>query len=292
VTTTQVDLAVGGVTIAGRAAGRPGGPPLVLLHGLSANASSWQPVVDRIGSTWRTYALDFRGHGTSAHTPGGYTLDDYRADAVALLDMVGEPAVVVGHSLGSIVAATLAQEGHPLVDAIVLEDPPLFCVERAEFARTSFARVFPVLHDHVARLQADGAPVDTYRALLAASPHPAGGTQGERLEPDALWARAEALSQMDPDAFTAVLDGRTFDGVEPDRPIACPVLVLAADPACDPAFRPRDEQRLWACTPHADVECVAGAAHNIRGDRAGRARYLDLVARYLERVAGAVAVTR
>src|SRR5512134_3558529 len=89
-------------------------PALVLLHGLSADGSSWQPVIDRFAGRHRTFALDFRGHGASERTPGRYGLADYVADAERLLDAIGAPAIVVGHSLGGVVAASLAQDRHPL----------------------------------------------------------------------------------------------------------------------------------------------------------------------------------
>ena len=119
----------GGPDIAYGVCGHDGGRPLVLLHGLSADSTSWAPVIDRVGSTWRTYTLDFRGHGRSARTPGAYRLDDYLTDTDRLLQVIGEPAVVVGHSLGAIVATALAQDGHPQVAAVFLEDPLLYLVE-------------------------------------------------------------------------------------------------------------------------------------------------------------------
>jgi pimeloyl-ACP methyl ester carboxylesterase len=149
-------------------------------------------VIARTAPEWRSYAVDLRGHGRSARTPGRYRLEDYVDDADRLLEVIGEPAVVVGHSLGSIVAASLAQDRHPLVAAVFLEDPPLYLVEPGVFADSALARGFAVLRDHIQRLQHDGAPVETYRDLLAASPHPGGGRLGDHLHDDALWSRAGA----------------------------------------------------------------------------------------------------
>ena len=260
------------------------GRPLVLLHGLSANSTSWMPVIERTASGWRSHALDFRGHGRSDCTPGRYHLDDYVADADRLLQVIGESAVVVGHSLGAVVAAALAQDRHPLVAAVFLEDPPLYVVEPHVFAETTLARGFAVLHERIARLQAEEAPVETYRDLLAASPHPAGDRLGDHLHDDALWARAAALAQTDPDAITAVLDGTTFATFDPDRSLHCPTLAVRADPAYDAAFRPDDEPRLRTTSPHVEVVPMAGAGHNIRGDRATRDQYLDVLTDFLTRL--------
>lgn len=273
-------------------AGDEDGSPLVLLHGLSADSTSWIPVIERTARGWHSYALDFRGHGRSDRTPGRYRLDHYVDDADRLLQMIGEPAVVVGHSLGAIVASVLAQDRHPLVTAVFLEDPPLYVVEPSSFAGSGLARGFAVLRDHVARLQAQGAPVETYRDLLAASPHPAGDRLGDHLHDDALWSRAGSLARTDPDAITAVLDGTTFAAYDPDRPLHHPALVVRADPAYDAAFQPDDEHRLRRTSPQVEVVAMPGAGHNIRGDRATRDRYLDVLADFLAHHPAGVAAHR
>ena len=114
--------------------------------------------MERTASGWRSYALDLRGHGRSARTPGRYRLDDYVDDVDRLLQVIGEPAVVVGHSLGAIVAASLAQDRHPLVAAVFLEDPPLYVVEPACSPTAASARGFAVLREHIQRLQARRSP--------------------------------------------------------------------------------------------------------------------------------------
>jgi pimeloyl-ACP methyl ester carboxylesterase len=271
----------GGPVIAYDRSGDEHGRPLVLLHGLSANSTSWYPVIAHVSRCWHCHALDFRGHGRSDWTAGRYRLDDYFEDADRLLQGIGQPAVVVGHSLGAIVAAALAQDRHPLVAAVFLEDPPLYVVEPHVFNASSLARGFGVLREHIERLQAEGAPVEVYRELLAASPHPAGDRLGDHLHDDALWSRAGALAQTDPDAIAAVLDGTTFASYDPDRPLHAPALVVRADPAYDAAFRSGDEARLHATSPHVAVEPMPGAGHNIRGDRASRDRYLDLLTDFL-----------
>ena len=195
--------------------------------------------------------------------------------------MIGQPAVVVGHSLGAVVAASLAQNRHPLVAAVFLEDPPLYVVKPAVFADSNLGRGFAVLHDHIQRLQAEGASVETYASLLAASPHPAGDCLGDHLHDDAIWSRAEALAQMDPEAITAVLDGTTFGTYDPDQPLHRPALVVRADPDYDAAFQPDHQHRLRRTSPHVDVIPMPGAGHNIRGDRATRDHYLDILTDFL-----------
>src|SRR5689334_5912227 len=75
------------------------GAPVALLHGLSAGASTWVEVVDRLRPYYRVVALDLPGHGGSTPPPRGAGIDWY-ADAVAaaLGAFASLPAVVVGHS--------------------------------------------------------------------------------------------------------------------------------------------------------------------------------------------------
>ena len=105
----------------GRPPARPPPRPVGQQHQLG-------PVIDRTAAGWRSYALDFRGHGRSDRTPGRYRLDDYVDDADRLLRMIGQPAVVVGHRSAPS-SPPLAQDRHPLVAAVFLEDPPLYVVD-------------------------------------------------------------------------------------------------------------------------------------------------------------------
>ena len=149
-----VDLAVRHFSWCGR--------PLVLLHGLSASSDSWRPVADRLRGSWRVIALDLRGHGASGRDTGGYSFGDHCADVSRVLDALGERVVLVGHSLGGVIAAHLAQAHHPLVTAVFLEDPPLYGFDPASLDKSGFARLFSVLRDLVRRLQAEDAPVSAY----------------------------------------------------------------------------------------------------------------------------------
>jgi pimeloyl-ACP methyl ester carboxylesterase len=98
------------------------GPPVVLLHGAFAGASSWAaqaPVLARAG--YRVHVPERRGH---AHTPdveGPLTYDVMADDTVAYLDgVVGGRAHLVGWSDGAVVALLVARRRPDLVDRLVL----------------------------------------------------------------------------------------------------------------------------------------------------------------------------
>jgi pimeloyl-ACP methyl ester carboxylesterase len=95
------------------------GPPILLLHGLMGRARTWWPVARWLSRYGRVLGLDARGHGASPHRGGGWRTEDFVADAAELL---AEPAVVIGHSMGGLHAWCLAAAHPGLVRAIVVED--------------------------------------------------------------------------------------------------------------------------------------------------------------------------
>ena len=99
-------------------------PPLVLLHGLGEGALSWAAVAPRLAVQHRVLALDLRGHGAS-DWPGAYGFERMRDDVVGVLDALGLGEVVlVGHSLGGVVAYLVAFAHPGRVARLVVEDAP------------------------------------------------------------------------------------------------------------------------------------------------------------------------
>ena len=84
----------------------PGGdPPIVLLHGLSANANAFAAVGAALSPRSAVIAPDLRGRGRTDKPATGYTMADHAADIVGLLDTLGiERAVLGGHSFGGFLA--------------------------------------------------------------------------------------------------------------------------------------------------------------------------------------------
>ena len=65
------------------------GEPLLLHHGYTASRVNWMPVAERLQSRYQIILMECRGAGQSEHTPGGYTLEQYAADVVGMLDHLG-----------------------------------------------------------------------------------------------------------------------------------------------------------------------------------------------------------
>lgn len=99
------------------------GPAVVLLHGTTASLGVWDAVVERLGETVRTVAVDQRGHGRSGKPAAGYDAAAYTADVLALVrELDCGPVVAVGHSLGARNAVVLAAEHPGVVAGVVAVD--------------------------------------------------------------------------------------------------------------------------------------------------------------------------
>ncbi|MGF6505073.1 alpha/beta fold hydrolase [Paraburkholderia sp. 32] len=88
--------------------------PLVLLHGIGSGAASWVEQFDALGATRRVLAWDAPGYGASSPVAAASPVaQDYAVVLKEWLDALGiERCVLVGHSLGAIVAGAFAA-AHP-----------------------------------------------------------------------------------------------------------------------------------------------------------------------------------
>jgi pimeloyl-ACP methyl ester carboxylesterase len=101
-----------------------GDPPMLFLHGWCGDRSFYAPQFDHFSATQRVVTVDLPGHGESP-APTEYTIEAMAADVAATarrLDLAH--SVIVGHSLGAMVALALTQHAPELVGAVVMTDPP------------------------------------------------------------------------------------------------------------------------------------------------------------------------
>ena len=83
------------------------GMPVVFLHGLTFDRTTWRPIIERLGDGVRSVAFDLPGHGDTAGEP--CTMREAAARVKSALDGlgIGEP-VIVGHSISSGIASIYA----------------------------------------------------------------------------------------------------------------------------------------------------------------------------------------
>lgn len=98
------------------------GSPLLLFHGISADHRRWDPVLPALAKNFTVYAVDRRGRGGSGDTDG-YAIEREFADTAAVIDAIGGPVDVIGHSYGAMCALEAALRTAN-IRRLVLYEPP------------------------------------------------------------------------------------------------------------------------------------------------------------------------
>src|SRR5688572_22738985 len=99
------------------------GPALVLVHGTSADRTRWAPVLPALSERFTVYACDRRGRGASGDGPA-YAIEREFEDVAAVVDGIGGPVDLLGHSYGAICALEAAARTQNL-QRLVLYEPPI-----------------------------------------------------------------------------------------------------------------------------------------------------------------------
>src|SRR3990172_3498047 len=115
------------------------GRPLILIHGFGASMDTWRYLEGALKSAYRLVPLDLKGHGLSDRPRDEhYSLEDHAEVVMGLVEHLGlSNVVLVGHSLGSVIALVAALKAQKIspdkVSGIVLltgsldpENLPLF----------------------------------------------------------------------------------------------------------------------------------------------------------------------
>jgi pimeloyl-ACP methyl ester carboxylesterase len=240
--------------------------PVVLLHGFADCAATFQFLVDELPADWPLLALDWRGFGDSARSPGGYWFPDYYADLEALLDAAvpGKPARIVGHSMGANVAMAYAGIRPSRVAALAN-------LEGIGLARTDPAQAPERLATWLDELREDAPPAE-YASVDALAARVA--KRNPRLTPEraafiaACWSRATGGGRvrLHVDPPHRRVNPYLYRREEAEacwRHIEAPVLlVVGGESELLPRLEPeggaasfgRDVRRL-------EVQTVAGAGH-------------------------------
>jgi pimeloyl-ACP methyl ester carboxylesterase len=100
---------------------RGAGVPIVLLPGLTFERRTWRPIVERLGDSVCSIAVDLPAHGDSAGSP--CDLADVAARVHDLVERLGiDDPVVVGHSMSGGVAMIYAAS-YPARGAVTVDSP-------------------------------------------------------------------------------------------------------------------------------------------------------------------------
>jgi pimeloyl-ACP methyl ester carboxylesterase len=274
------------------AEGPPKGPPFVLLHGGSASWQYGEAFLEVLADRWHVYAPDFRGHGQSGHAPGHYQVRDYAADTAAFLaGVVREPAIVFGHSLGGYAALAVAAEHPNLVRAVIDGDATL--ERKGHPVEEPTHKAQNVLWQTLA-----GRPVAEITTALKETPYLVPGETTPRRYADVVgedspWFAFQALNlhRLDPDMLAAVLAGPNYllAGYDPERTlpaIACPVLLLQADPAAGGGLPDEDVRHALRLLRRDSHVRLVGVGHHLYGHPGQIPQVVEAITPFLEQVLG------
>jgi pimeloyl-ACP methyl ester carboxylesterase len=248
---------------------RTGGdkPPVVLAHGFSDDGLCWTPVAEVLEPDYDVIMVDARGHGRSDAPEQGYSTADMASDLRGVIQELHlhRPAVM-GHSMGG--GTTLALAGlYPNVPgAILLEDAA---------PRGLAAMGMPYDPSRRARITEMFASIrsKTREQLIAEqrAATPAWSEVALELVIDARLRLNPNVVNRDP---TAAVDWPLML-----ERVACPALLIAADPARGGTINAERIAVFQSYVPQLRAITVAGAGHCVRYEQFDR--YMDIVRGFL-----------
>jgi pimeloyl-ACP methyl ester carboxylesterase len=149
------------------------GVPLVFVHGWTADRHRWDHQLAHFAKKRRVIRLDLRGHGESSGA-GVRTIAELANDVLALLDHleIGR-CVLVGHSMGGMIAQTVTLDHPERVERLVLVDSiSRMTYSRARGLLMGVSTLVPFklfVAANIQRAFAPGYPRDEIRAYVKAS---------------------------------------------------------------------------------------------------------------------------
>lgn len=247
--------------------GPPGGPGMLLLHGLTQRWQAFLSLMPQLTQTHHVFAPDFRGHGGSSHVKNGYRGEDYSHDILEFIDQViRKPVVIFGHSLGGMVGAYIAGCRPGLVRGLIIGDSKLFL---RDLHGTMYGEMFEKTLELIRQSQEFEFIRIGLAEIIVHSP-----VYGEVRMKDlpgcdepyfAGWARS--LSHLDPDAIAMTLDGRAAENWRPEEclpKVKCPTLLLQADPKMGALMSDESVRQAAELMPQAMHARVAGIGHSLQ----------------------------
>jgi N-formylmaleamate deformylase len=239
---------------------RTGGnkPPLVLVHGLTDDGLCWTPIAERYAGDYDVIMVDMRGHGKSDAPVDGYNMTNLAEDLARFIQALGlSKPLVLGHSMGAITALTMAGLFPDLPRAILLEDPPAFWMVKTTDPNP-FAGHNPMLEWLVSNKR------KTHDDLLAEVRTNNPGWAEAELEP---WINSKHRYSPNINAMTRLSDVISLDYSNLLKKVACPALLICADPERGAILTEKDVAALKVLIPQVKSVRITGAGHNIRRDQ-------------------------
>jgi esterase len=234
------------------------GPPLVMLHGLSGHARTWDHTAAALSDRYRVLALDQRGHGDSDWAPQ-YGIGPMTADLLAFMNALQLPEVtLMGLSMGGIVSFVFAA-AHPgrVRRLMVLDIGPEIAPVGARNISAAMASSDVFASEDEAFAQARAAnPRPTDEALRHRVRH------NLRSLPDGtLTFKYDKALRSQPTAWLELTADQLWAAW---RSVRCPVLLVRGGDS--PILAAETAQRMLAENPNAAFASIPDCGHSITLD--------------------------
>jgi non-heme chloroperoxidase len=230
------------------------GVPVVMLHGGTDSWRSFEPVLPYLPDDIRAIAVTQRGHGDAPKPDSGYLIEDLAGDVGALMDELElSGAIVVGHSMGSMVAQRIAIDHTERVRGVVLAG--VFGHPQADSpALAELADGFGSIEDPIAREVAHEFQVSTTATPL--EPEQLNTFVDESLKvPARVWREAfNGFPRVD---YSAELSGLNI-----------PALIVYGDQ--DELISRTEQDALLDALPDARFEVYEGVGHAMHWEQPER----------------------
>lgn len=217
------------------------GPLIVLIHGVGLRADAWDKQINALSNEFTVMAIDMPGHGASVLARDVTTLADYSNAIVAALP---EPALVVGHSMGAMIALDLAVRFPDRVRGVVALNA---IYERSDAARDAvMARAASL----------DGQTMADPSATLTRW---FGAVSSPEREACRTWLR-----DVDPAAYAMAYRVFASENGPSDTQLSaltCPALFITGSD--EPNSTPLMSRGMAALAPQGRVLIIDGAAHMV-----------------------------
>jgi pimeloyl-ACP methyl ester carboxylesterase len=243
-----------------------------LLHGLSDRWQYFLPIIPTLTLRWHIYALDFRGHGGSSWSPP-YRYCDHISDTISfLVDVIGEPAVLFGASLGGGISLMVGGNRPDLIRAIIFGDASIN-KENVQTVMTNYHSYWAGWRELASFEGPMSELVKAVDDMPVSVPDQGKSTYGEDLDITAIINKANYLRHIDPvildDWANGAEDPSAYENVTLGhdqtllRNIKSPVLFIQANPAKGGIMPDEEVERALTLVPHAYHVYFEEYGHNL-----------------------------
>ncbi len=253
------------------------GPALLMLHGVTRRWQTFLPLLPALSTRFEVFVIDYLGHGNSDRTNRGYRVADYVETLTELLShppfSTHKKIFLYGHSLGAMLAATMAGRFASKVQAVVLEDPPFQTMGR-RIETTPLLSYFKGLSQFAGSTEPITQLAKRIADMRVIDPTTQQATRlGDTRDAASLLFTAKSLTQLDPRVFEPIVDGSWLDGFDVEAVLSavqCPTLLLQADWLAGGMLTNEDAQRavgLMSQASHIRMEGVGHLIHWLRTEQ-------------------------